>query len=130
MEKRQAQISRRRRRARPGYRADVAEVLGRLLGKWRRVTPGKMFGFPGFYSGGKLFACVYGEGVGLKLPAEKLQKLEGQPGISPFRPYGMAGMREWVQITRDRAGEYRGDAALFRAAIAFVGGDQARRPSG
>ena len=126
MTRRMKHTSRKQRRPSPGHRADVVAVLARLLGKWRQVTPGKMFGFPAFYTGGKLFACVYGEGVGLKLPAEQVQELEGQPGIGPFRPYGMAKMREWVQITRDRADEYRADAALFRAAIAFVGGDKAR----
>ena len=109
-----------RRRASPGYRQAIVEVLERLFGKRPEVRPGKMFGFPAFYTGGKLFACVYGEGVGLKLPETMVRDLEGKPGIAPFRPYGMARMREWVQITRDRAEAYAADTKLFRASMAYV----------
>ena len=114
------------RRASPGYRADVVAVLARLLGKWRQVTPGKMFGFPAFYTGGRLFACVYGEGVGLKVPGELARKLGGTPGIIPFQPYGMATMKEWVQINRARAQDYAGDLKLFQASVDFVRGSASR----
>ena len=108
------------RRSSPGFRADVVDMLARLLAQRPEVRPGKMFGFPAFYTGGKLFACVYGDGVGLKLPEVKVRKLDGKPGIGPFRPYGMARMREWVQITRNRAGDHAADAKLFQASIAYV----------
>jgi hypothetical protein len=116
------------RPASPGCRADVLEWLERLLGNRPEVTQGKMFGFPAFYTAGRLFACVYGEGVGLKLPREMVRQLDGLPGISPFRPYGKAEMKEWVHIRRARVRAYAKDAHLFRASIAFVA--QAARPSG
>lgn len=116
------------RPASPGYQADVLEVLARLLAKRPEVTQGKMFGFPAFYTAGKLFACVYGEGVGLKLPEEVILSLDDKPHITPFRPYGKPKMKEWIQIRHDRAEAYAEDTRLFLASIAFVS-QTARRPS-
>ncbi len=91
-------------RPRPSYYVDILIVLNRLLGKRVDVTQGNMFGFPAFYTGGKLFACVYGDGVGLKLPEQVIQGLQGKPGITPFRPYGRPKMKEWIHIRPDGAG--------------------------
>ena len=116
----------------PGYRTDVVEVLSRLLLSRPDVVPGKMFGFPAFYTAGKLFACVYGEGVGLKLPQDRVRQLEGKPGITPFQPYGKSRMREWIHIRRDPASTLAKDASLLEASITFVARAAAssRRPRG
>jgi len=108
------------RPASPGYRNGVVEVLDRLLTARPEVTRGKMFGFPAFYTRGKLFACVYGDGVGLKLPQTAIRTLEGKPGITPFQPYGKARMKEWIHIRHDQPGAFSEDAALFQASIRFV----------
>ena len=108
------------RMATPGYRSDIVEVLERLFSKQPEVSRGKMFGFPAFYTAGKLFACVYGEGVGLKLPEEVIRSLDDKPHITPFRPYGKPKMKEWIQIRHDRAEAYAEDTRLFLASIAFV----------
>ncbi len=108
------------RQASPGYRADVLEVLARLLAERPEVTQGKMFGFPAFYTAGKLFACVYGDGVGLKLPQEMVRGLEGRPGITPFQPYGKPKMREWILVWHQQADAYAMDAHLLAASIDFV----------
>jgi hypothetical protein len=105
----------------PGYRADVLDVLDRLLANRRDVTRGKMFGFPAFYTAGKLFACVYGDGIGLKLPQGVIRQLDGRPGITSFQPYGKPKMKEWIQIRHDRTEAYAKDARLFQASIRFVG---------
>ncbi len=105
----------------PGYRSDVLEVLSRLLSDRADVRSGKMFGFPAFYTAGKLFACVYGDGVGLKIPEDMARQLEGKPGITPFQPYGKAKMREWIHIRRDPASTFAKDASLLDASITFVG---------
>ncbi len=108
------------RPASPGYRADCVEVMNRLLGNRTDVTLGKMFGFPAFYTGGKLFACVYGDGVGLKLPEQVVQGLQGNPGITPFRPYGRPKMKGWIHIRPDGAGMSTLNSGLLDASIAFV----------
>ncbi len=109
-----------RRKTLPGYRQDVLEALVRLFVDRPEVTRGKMFGFPAFYTAGKLFACMYGEGVGLKLPEDMVRQLEGKPGITPFRPYGKPKMREWIHIRRDRVSGHTKHAGLFEESIAFV----------
>ena len=80
-----------------------------------------MFGLPAFYVAGKLFACVYGDGVGLKLPAERVAALLDRPGVAPFRPYGKPAMRQWIQLTRSSADDYAGDLELLLESARFVG---------
>ena len=46
------------------------QVLDEMLLKLPGAKAGKMFGFPGYWTGGKLFACLFGPGVGFKLPPE------------------------------------------------------------
>lgn len=120
------------RPASPGYRNGVVGVLDRLLAARPEVTRGKMFGFPAYYTGGKLFACVYGDGVGLKLPQEVIRTLEGKPGLTPFRPYGRPRMKEWIHIHHDHPGALSKDAALFQVSIRFVSrtAKQPKRPPG
>jgi hypothetical protein len=120
MENKPRRRSSQSRMASPVYRADVLEVLTRLLAMRPDVTPGKMFGFPAFYTKGKLFACVFGKGVGLKLPQETIRQLEGKPGIGPFQPYGKPKMKEWILIHHSRPASYANDAPLFTTSIAFV----------
>lgn len=83
-----------------------------------------MFGFPGYFVGKKLFACVYGHGVGLKLPEHRAGELLALPHITAFQPLGRPKMREWVQINRAESSEYAQDLDLFLASIAFVGGTE------
>ncbi len=118
------------RPASPGYRADVLGALNRLMEDRSEVTRGKMFGFPAFFTAGRLFACVFGEGVGLKLPQEIVRTLDRRPGITPFRPYGKSRMKEWIQIHHDCADAYTEDSNLFLASIAFVSqaGSTRRKP--
>ena len=37
---------------------------------------GKMFGYEAYYVFGKMFACIYGDGVGIKVPEEYRQDEE------------------------------------------------------
>ena len=106
----------------PGYRLAVGRVLTSLFEGNEHVREGSMFGHPAFYASGKLFVCAYGQGVGLKLPADRVQSLEGQRHVSPFQPYGRPRMREWVMLNRSRAADYEKDLPLFDEAIAFVAG--------
>ena len=103
-----------------GYRADVAETLLRLLSDQPDVTAGKMFGYPAFYTRGRLFGCVYGDGVGLKLPVERVAALMSSPGFVPFRPFGKPMMREWVALYCERAEEYSDHLDLLLESMRFV----------
>jgi hypothetical protein len=71
------------------------------------VHEGAMFGCPAAFIGSHLAFCVYGSGIGIKLPAEKAQQLVNAGRAFAFQPYGRSAMREWVEvrITQDRVAE-------------------------
>lgn len=50
------------------FNADIKGVMDSMLLDMPQVKPGKMFGYPAYYVKGKMFACVYENGVGLKVP--------------------------------------------------------------
>ncbi len=80
---------------------------------------GKMFGFPGYWTGGMLFACLFGPGVGFKLPSERAAEALKQPGFVPFKPRGKQ-MAAWVMVQPKRAGDLRRFESLFRESLDFV----------
>jgi hypothetical protein len=101
-------------------RAAIRDVLGGLLAGRAGIRRGQMFGNPAFFTGGKLFACVYDGGVGLKLPVAMAQGLIGAPGIAAFEPYGKATMKSWVHICRAAPEDYAGDRELVLTALEHV----------
>jgi len=69
----------------------------------------------------KMFACISGDGVGLRLPVATATELQfSSSNVVPFQPGGMASTREWIQINRADAADYEKDLPLFRASIEFV----------
>jgi hypothetical protein len=102
------------------FNPNHTEVLRKMLLPIPGVSAGKMFGFPAFYFRGRLFACVYGDGVGLKLPEALANDLIGTDGIVPFEPMGRKRMKGWVQINRPVSEDYPGDEAIFRQSIEFI----------
>ena len=98
----------------------VKAVLDELLLDIPGVKQGKMFGYEAYYVFGKMFACIYGENVGIKVPEEEANRLLEEPFVIPFQPLGRKRMREWVQINRDKPEAYRQDEASFHTAIEFV----------
>lgn len=84
------------------------------------VVPGKMFGYPAYYVGKKLFACLYEEGIGIKVPEDLANSLIGKDGIISFKPMGKTKMREWIQINREKSSDYLDDEDIFKKSIRFV----------
>ena len=62
------------------------------------VREGAMFGCPAAFVGSHLAFCVYGSGIGIKLPAERAAMLVDEGRAFAFQPYGRSAMREWVEI--------------------------------
>ena len=62
------------------------------------VHAGAMFGCPAAFVGSHLVFCVYGSGIGIKLPAERAAMLVDAGRAFAFQPYGRSAMREWVEI--------------------------------
>jgi hypothetical protein len=102
------------------YNPAVKEALDGLLLDIPGVKPGKMFGYPAYYVSGKMFACVYEDGVGLKLPGAVAASLLGEPGISPFIPLGRREMKEWVFILREKPEQYSGDLETLETSYTYV----------
>ncbi|CAD6536242.1 hypothetical protein ACFQ3P_18810 [Paraburkholderia sabiae] len=71
------------------------------------LRAGAMFGCPAAFVGSQLVFCVYGSGIGIKLPAERAAMLVDAGRAFAFQPYGRSAMPEWVEIRipRERVGE-------------------------
>ncbi len=78
-------------------------------------------GLDAYFTADKMFACISGDGVGLRLPVAIATELQfSRDNVVPFQPGGMASTREWIQIDRADAADYEKDLPLFQASIDFV----------
>ncbi|MGA8053687.1 MAG: hypothetical protein WCA12_07460 [Burkholderiales bacterium] len=101
--------------------------LDALLLKLPGVSARKISGLDAYFVSDKMFACISGDGVGLRLPAATATELQfSRDNVVPFQPSGMASSKEWIQIDRADAAEYEKDLQLFRASLEFVKGARTR----
>ena len=92
-----------------------------LLLKLPGVTARKINGLDAYFVSDKMFACISGGGIGLRLPSAVATELQfSRDNVVPFAPGGTASTREWIQIDRAEAADYEKDLALFRDSIDFV----------
>jgi hypothetical protein len=92
-----------------------------LLLKLPGVSARKINGLDAYFVNDKMFACINGNGVGLRLPVGTATELQfSRDNIVPFQPGGMASSREWIQIDRAEAADYDKDLELFRTSLEFV----------
>ena len=62
-----------------------------------------------------MFACLSGNGVGLRLPVATATELQfSRDNVGPFSPGGVASTREWIQIERADPADYAKDLELFQ----------------
>jgi len=95
--------------------------LDALLLKLPGVSARRINGLDAYFVSDKMFACISGSGVGLRLPAAVATELQfSRNNTSAFQPGGIAGTREWVQIDRADAADYEKDLELFRSSLDFV----------
>lgn len=98
-------------------KASIDAVLLKLPG----VTSKKIGGLDAYLVGDRMFACISGNGVGLRLPVATARDLQfSRENVVPFQPRGMASSPEWIQIDRAEAADYEKDLDLFRASLEFV----------
>lgn len=101
----------------PSRKAQIDAVLLKLPG----VSAKKIGGLDAYVVGDRMFACISGNGVGLRLPVAVATELQfSRANVVPFQPGGMASTREWVQIDRADAADYEKDVELFQASLEFV----------
>lgn len=98
----------------------IKEELEKILLKDPRVTLGKMFGYPGYFVNRKLFACVYENAIGFKLPQKEVEELILNPSYAYFCPLGRKPMKEWIQISPQDPKEVRNYEDKFQDSINFV----------
>ena len=100
---------------------DRKSRIDALLLKLPGVSGRKINGLDAYFVSDKMFACISGSGIGLRLAAAVATELHfSRDNISPFQPGGIAGTREWIQIDRADATEYEKDLELFQASLEFV----------
>jgi len=98
-----------------------------VLLKFPGVIARKINDLDAYFVNDKMFACISGNGVGLRVPAASATELQFSRGdVVQFKPGGMASSREWIQIDRADAADYEHDLELFRASLEFVKGARTR----
>ena len=92
-----------------------------LLLKLPGVSARKINGLDAYFVSNKMFACISGSGIGMRLPAATATELQfSRDNVVRFQPGGIASSREWIQIDRAEAAEYEKDLELFQASLEFV----------
>jgi hypothetical protein len=104
-------------------KSQIDSVLLQIPG----VTTKKIGGLDGYFVNDRMFACISGNGVGLRLPVATARELQfSRENVTSFQPGGMASTKEWIQIDRADAAEYAKDLELFQASVDFVKGASSR----
>jgi hypothetical protein len=107
----------------PSRKAQVDALLLKLHG----VSARKINGLDAYFVSDRMFACISGNGIGLRLPVATATELQfSRDNVVPFQPAGLPSTREWIQIDRADAADYAKDLELFEASIAFVKGSRGR----
>ena len=98
-----------------------------LLLKLPGVSARKINGLDAYFVSDKMFACISGKGIGLRLPIATATELQfSRENVVPFQPGGMASTREWMQIDRAEAADYEKDLELLQASLEFVKAGRSR----
>ena len=102
----------------PATRKDQIDALLLAL---PGVSARKINGLDAYFVADKMFACISGNGIGIRLPVATATELQFSRGnVTSFSPGGMASTREWIQIDREDAADYEQDLDLFQSSIDFV----------
>ena len=98
-------------------KAQIDALLLKLAG----VSAKKINNLDAYFVNDRMFACISGNGIGLRLPVAVATELQfSRDNVVPFQPGGMASSREWIQIDRADAADYAKDLQLFQDSLEFV----------
>lgn len=101
--------------------SDRKAKLDALLLNLPGVSARKISGLDAYFVSDRMFACISGEGVGLRLPVATATELQfSRNDVVPFSPGGKASTREWIQINCADAADYEKHLPLFQASLDFV----------
>ena len=100
-------------------KAQIDALLLKLPGASAR----KINGLDAYFVSDRMFACISGDGIGVRLPSTVATELQfSRNNVVPFAPGGTASTREWIQINRADAADYAQDLDLFQKSLDFVKG--------
>jgi len=102
-----------------GWSAAHHAVVADILAAYPEVRAGRLFGLPAWFVGKTLFAYVYKEGVGIRLPAAA-QVLIADPHVTPAPRPGRMPLIEWVSVNHPRSEDYYSERATFERAIRYA----------
>lgn len=109
----------------PSHKAIVDGLLLKIPG----VEAGDMSGMSAYFINKKMFACLHGSGVALRLSISAATELQfSRDDVVAFQPNGRPSSREWIQINRVNPADYEKDLELFKSSIETV--KAAKTPSG
>ena len=107
----------------PSSAASRTAQLDEILLKLPGVVGKKVNKLDAYFVSDMMFACISGDGVGLRLPVSTTNELHfSRADVNSFKPAGLQSSREWIQIDRVDAAGYADDLDLFRASLEFVKG--------
>ena len=98
-------------------------LIDAVLLKLPGVVANKISKLDAYFVGDRMFACINGEGLALRLPVATVTELQfSRNDVVPFQPGSISAgaTREWVQINRPDAADYEKDLELIRASLDFV----------
>ncbi|MDB5812173.1 MAG: hypothetical protein JWN94_4295 [Betaproteobacteria bacterium] len=101
--------------------ADRKALIDALLLKLPGVSTKQINKLDAYFVNDKMFACISGAGIGIRLPVSTATELQfSRENVVPFQPTGVTSSREWIQINRADAADYAKDLDLFQASLDFV----------
>jgi len=111
----------------PSYMTDTSRKsrIDAVLLKLPGVVSKKLNKMDAYFVSDRMFACISGDGVALRLPSAAVNDLLfSRSDVGPFEAGGLgaAATREWIQINRADAADYEKDLELFKASLEFVKG--------
>ena len=106
-----------------GRKAQLDAILLNLPG----VSARTINGLDAYFVSDKMFACISGKGVGLRLPIAAATELQfSRDNVVAFQPGGLASTREWIQIDRADAADYEKGSSAVSGVGQFVSGGRTR----
>ncbi len=102
-------------------KSDRKAQIDALLLSLPGVSARKINNLDAYFVSDRMFACISGDGIGIRLPVATATELQfSRNDVVPFSPGGMASTREWIQINCAEAADYEKHLPLFKTSLEFV----------
>ena len=101
--------------------SDRTKQIDAVLLQLPGVSTRKLKGLHAYFVSDRMFACISGNGVGLRLPVTVARELHfSRNDVVPFQPAGLPATKEWIQIDHADAADYAKDLEVFKQSLEFV----------